>query len=117
MLVFHVGFSPALPNHPPGSYLSFHSLFQKSGHSLIFSHHDEQPTNGPPFTSSLPCALGMEKPFGDSALKLLTAHFIIALNFHLMSTDQTQYAVAPDRFLLNKLLCFTWFKVKLLFGF
>lgn len=54
---------------------------------------------------------------GPSAPGPLTAHFVMAPLFYLTSTDQTKCALALDMFLINKLLCFTWFKFKLLFGF
>lgn len=89
-----------------------------SAHTVPLSHHGRQPTKWATIHQLLTlhpwvrCALeGLPNP------RPPTAHFIITPLLYLTGTEQAKSALALDRFLINKLLCFTWFKFKLLFGF
>lgn len=108
----------------PSERLSKHQSFTLrvralcSAHTVPLSHSGRQPTKWGTIDQLLTlhpwvrCALWALSNPGP-----LTAHFIIAPLFYLTGTEQAKSALALDRFLINKLLCFTWFKFKLLFGF
>lgn len=89
-----------------------------SAHTVPLSHRGRQPTKQATIHQLLTLHPWVRHALrGPSTPGPLTAQFIITPLFYLTSTEQAERAPALDRFLINKLLCFTWFKFKLLFGF
>lgn len=85
MLLLHLGFSPAVPTHPPGSYTIFHAFLLNSEHFAI-PILCSSPI--PKISCHSPALHGGRSAFWElSTVVPLIAHFIMALILHLTSSD------------------------------